>query len=132
MVDAAAAVSARVPLRSRALRALLAKPLEHLLTLLRRGTLPLFAQLLAPRWRQSLEAAEVLAHSLLTFRGQRVKLLPALSQNGALVRRQCAPALKPIPRSVALLRTHGQPPATAIREGLLALRWQTVPLTRKA
>ena len=60
---------ARVALWSNVLGALLAQPLEHLLTLLGRRPLPLFAQLLASRRRQALEAAEVLANRLLTFRG---------------------------------------------------------------
>jgi len=119
-------------LRSRphllSLECTLPRLLQHLLPLGGSCGLPALAQRLpALRW-QVLELAEVLAHVVLPIRWKRAKLLPTLAQLLALLRRHCLPALEPLSRRTALLGCHVEPSVAAIRERLLTLRREALPL----
>jgi len=106
--------------------------LQHLLPLGRSRSLPALAQRLPALRRQALELAEVLAHGALSVRWKRAELLPTLAQLLPLGWRQCLPALESLPRRAALLRCHVEPPVAAIRESLLTLRREALPVAREA
>src|SRR6266853_6464512 len=71
--------------RRRALRAPLARVLDHLLALGGTCVVPLLAQYLALRRRQLLKLVEILPHPRLLVRRQCLELLPAAAQRMALL-----------------------------------------------
>jgi hypothetical protein len=66
---------------------LLARMLNHLLPLCRRGALPTLTQYLPLLRRQLLEPAEILANRRLLIGGQRLEFLPPVPKRAALLRR---------------------------------------------
>jgi hypothetical protein len=105
-----------------ALHSALAALLQHLLTLLRGGVTPLFAQGPALIRRKLLKSAEILPYRFLLIRRQGMEPFPALAQLLALFGWQGVPLLEPLLRRAALLLRHAQPTLTAACERLLALR----------
>ena len=105
-----------------------AHALHRVVPLLRRHLAPLLAQLLTPRRRHLPESVEGFAHFLLPFGRQRLELLVSLAHQLALFRRHGAPLRKTLLRAGPLLRRHRHPSLTALREGLLPIGRQAVPL----
>ena len=108
---------------------LLARVVDHLLPLRRRGGAPALAQHLATLGWQLLESVKVLAHPRLLARGERLELLPAGAQRLALIRGQGAPLREAVACLTALVLRHPEPTLAAVSERLLALGRQCVPLS---
>ena len=108
---------------------LLARVLDHLLALRRRGVAPALAEHLAAFGRQLLEAVKVLAHPRLVAGGECLEFLPARAQRLALLRGKRSPVRETVARLIALVRRHPEPALAAVSERLLALGRQRVPLS---
>src|SRR5512139_1707052 len=97
---------------------------QQLLTFGARLLLPLPAKLRAPRRRQPLELAEVLANAGLFIGRQVLEITPALADQRAALGAQVAPATEAIGGARLLVRIHPRPARGATRESELALRRQ--------
>lgn len=106
--------------------------LQHLLPFGGSRGLPALAQCLPALQRQTLEPAEVLAHSALSIGRQRAELLPAPLQRLPLGGWQRLPSFEALPRRDSLRGRHVQPSVAAVRERLLPLRRQAPPPAREA
>ena len=107
---------------------LLARVLDHLLALRRRGVAPALAEHLAAFGRQLLEPVKVLAHPRLVARGECLEFLPARAQRLTLFRRERSPMRETVARLITLVLRHPEPALAAMGERLLALGRQRVPL----
>ena len=105
-----------------------AHALHGMVPLLRRHLAPLLAQLLTPRRRHLPESIERFAHFLFSFRRQRLELLVALAHQLALLRGHRAPLREALLCAGPLLRRHGNPALATLRECLLPIGRQAVPL----
>lgn len=113
-------------------RAALARALDHVLALTRRGALPALPQLLTTLLGQLLELAEIVAVGLLARGRQRAEIFPALPQLLAALLGQFLKLIEALTRLSALVGRHAQPTLTAAGERLLALRSELVPLSGQA
>ena len=82
---------------------LLARVLDHLLPLRRRGVAPALAQHLAAFGWQLLESVKVLAHPRLLARRECLEFLPARAQRLTLFRRERTPMRETVARLITLV-----------------------------